>query len=83
VGTSRCDVRSAQRTDPAWSHRAFGGHKTNGQNLSEWKQGGFRESQKQQERRRLVRHLTEGAGKLNAHGDGVTITDRFSAVRLV
>jgi len=58
----------------------FGGCRINEQNLSKWRQGGYQDWQKQQERRNLVRQLAENAGELAADADGVEVSNHLSAV---
>jgi hypothetical protein len=58
----------------------FGGCRINEQNLSQWRGGGYRDWQKQQERRTLVRQLTEDAGELKTDAGGVELGNHLSAV---
>jgi hypothetical protein len=58
----------------------FGGRPINEQNLSEWRQGGYRDWAKQQERRHLVRQLTDAAGELHAEAGGVEVSQHLAAV---
>lgn len=58
----------------------FEGRPVSEQNLSEWKQGGYREWQRQQERHARVRQLTEDADELNGETGGVGLSDRLSVV---
>jgi len=58
----------------------FGGRAVNEQNLSGWKQGGFRDWQKQQERRATVRQLTDDSKELDADAGGVEASHHLSAV---
>jgi DNA repair exonuclease SbcCD ATPase subunit len=53
----------------------FGGRPVNEQNLSEWKQGGYREWLRQQETRSLVSNLTEQSDDLDEAADGQEISD--------
>jgi hypothetical protein len=48
----------------------FGGRPIREQNLSEWRHGGFRDWQRQQERCDLLRHIRSGAGDLGELMDG-------------
>jgi hypothetical protein len=48
----------------------FGGRPIREQNLSEWRDGGYRDWQEQQEKRGLLRQLTEEAGELNEAAGG-------------
>jgi len=52
----------------------------NGQNLSNWRKGGYQDWLKQQERRHLVRELTANAEELATDADGVEIGNHLSAV---
>jgi hypothetical protein len=58
----------------------FGGSRINAQNLSNWRKGGYQHWLKQQERRILVRELTENAEELAADAGGVEISNHLSAV---
>ena len=58
----------------------FGGSRINAQNLSNWRKGGYQHWLKQQERRNLVRELTENAEELAADAGGVEISNHLSAV---
>ncbi len=58
----------------------FGGSRINAQNLSNWRRGGYQHWLKQQERRNLVRELTENARELTEDADGVEISHHLSAV---
>jgi len=58
----------------------FGGSRINAQNLSNGRKGGYRHWLKQQERRILVRELTENAEELAADAGGVEISNHLSAV---
>jgi hypothetical protein len=58
----------------------FGGSRINAQNLSNWRKGGYQHWLKQQERRILVRELTENAEELAAEAGGVEISNHLSAV---
>ena len=58
----------------------FGDRLINAQNLSNWRNGGYQEWLKQQERRNLVRELTENAEELGMEAGGVEIGNHFSAV---
>jgi hypothetical protein len=58
----------------------FGGSRINAQNLSNWRRGGYQHWLKQQERRSLVRELTENAEELAADAGGVEISHHLSAV---
>jgi hypothetical protein len=58
----------------------FGGVGINAQNLSNWRQGGYQDWLKQQERRSLVRELTENAEELATDAGGVEIGNHLSAV---
>jgi hypothetical protein len=49
----------------------FGGRPINEQNLSEWKGGGYRDWQEQQEKRVMLRQLTEEAGELTEAAGGL------------
>jgi hypothetical protein len=58
----------------------FDGRAISEQNLSEWKQGGYRDWLKQQERRELVRQVTGDAEELDADAGGVEVSSRVSVV---
>ena len=58
----------------------FGGGAINPQNLSNWRKGGYQHWLKQQERRNLVRELTENAEELATDAGGVEIGNHLSAV---
>ena len=58
----------------------FDGRPISEQNLSEWKQGGYRDWLKQQERRELVRQITGDADELDADAGGVDVSSRLSVV---
>jgi len=58
----------------------FDGRPINEQNLSKWRGGGYQDWQKQQERRTLVRQLTEDAKELDADAGGVEVGNHLSAV---
>jgi hypothetical protein len=58
----------------------FAGQPVSEQNLSGWKQGGYRDWQKQQERRAVIRQLTEDSNELGAHAGGVEVGNHLSAV---
>jgi hypothetical protein len=52
----------------------------NEQNLSNWRKGGHRDWLKQQERRNLVREMTENAKELAKEADGVEVGNHLSAL---
>jgi hypothetical protein len=58
----------------------FGDGPVNAQNLSNWRKGGYQDWLKQQERRNLVRELTEYAEELATDAGGVEIANYLSAV---
>jgi hypothetical protein len=58
----------------------FGGRPIREQNLSEWKQGGYRDWQQRQERCALLRQLQAEAGELSAVTDGETFNRQLSLV---
>lgn len=58
----------------------FGGREINEQNLSEWKQGGFRDWQRRQEKCDYVRSLVELSDDLDAAADERSINDRLACV---
>jgi hypothetical protein len=58
----------------------FGGRPLNHQNLTEWKQGGFREWVTHEESCALVRSLTRRSGDLHDETDEIEISDRLSNV---
>ncbi len=61
---------------------AFGGRAVSEQNLSEWRQGGYRDWQRQQERRELVRQWTEDAKDLEGTAGGVPFNSALSTILL-
>jgi hypothetical protein len=61
---------------------AFHGVPVSEQNLSEWKQGGYREWQKQQERRELVRQWAEEAKDLEAMAGAAGFSASLSMILL-
>ena len=61
---------------------AFGGTAVREQNLSEWKQGGYREWQKQQERRELVRQWAEDAKELGSDAGDAGFSSSLSMILL-
>ena len=65
---------------PAVQAAESGGGPINAQNLSNWRKGGYQDWLKQQERRNLVRELTENAAELATDAGGVEIGNHFSAV---
>lgn len=58
----------------------FGGGQIKAQNLSNWRQGGYQDWQKQQERRHLVRELAANAQELAADAGEVEVANHLSAV---
>lgn len=58
----------------------FGGQPINKQNLSDWRQGGYRDWQRHQESLDLVRTLSEQGDELLEVTDGEAVSDRLSAV---
>ena len=58
----------------------FGGSPINEQNLSNWRQGGYQDWLKQQERRATVRELTKDSKELDADAGGVEASHHLSAV---
>ena len=58
----------------------FNGRPISEQNLSEWKAGGYRDWEKQQERQTLVRQLAEDAGDLEAANHQGTLNRQLSVV---
>jgi hypothetical protein len=58
----------------------FDGRPINEQNLSNWRQGGYQQWLKQQDRRDFVRQLAEYARQLAADADGVALSNLFSTV---
>jgi hypothetical protein len=60
--------------------REFGGRAINEQNLSEWRQGGFKDWQRQQEACDHVRRLTDQAAGLDEAAEQGRITDRLASV---
>jgi hypothetical protein len=60
----------------------FGGRPVSEQNLSEWKGGGYRDWQRSQERRDVVRQLTAEAEELAGTTGEVTVSAALSTVLL-
>lgn len=58
----------------------FGGREINEQNLSEWRQGGFRDWQRQQEACDRVRRLTDQSEALAEAAEGEQVSDRLAVV---
>ncbi len=58
----------------------FGGRPINEQNLSEWRQGGFRDWQRQQEACDHVRRLTDQAEALDEAAEETHVSDRLATV---
>ena len=65
---------------PAVPAAGLGGRGINAQNLSNWRKGGFQDWLKQQERRNLVRELTENAEELSMDAGGVELGNHLYAV---
>jgi hypothetical protein len=61
----------------------FGGRALTEQNLSEWKQGGYRDWLRQQESVSFVRELTETAAVMSDAAGTASVSDRLSAVLAV
>ena len=61
----------------------FDGRDINEQNLSEWRQGGYQDWLKQQDRRCMVRQLAEDAGQLHEDADGLEVSHHLAAVLTV
>jgi hypothetical protein len=61
---------------------AFDGAPVREQNLSEWKQGGYREWQKQQERREIVRQWAEDAKELESAAGDAGFSSSLSMILL-
>jgi hypothetical protein len=61
----------------------FGGKPIREQNLSEWKQGGYRDWQKHQERHEFVRELTGEAKDLESAAGAVPLSSGLSTLLLV
>src|SRR5579859_740547 len=58
----------------------FGGRPINEQNLSDWRQGGFREWESHEESRDLVRGLIERSDDLDGAADEIEISHRLSTI---
>ena len=58
----------------------FGASQINKQNLTNWRQGGYQQWLKQQERRQLVRELTQNTAELATDAGGVELANHLSAV---
>jgi hypothetical protein len=54
-----------------------------GQNLSEWRQGGYQDWLRHMEARQFIQDLAERAGELDQAADGKGISDRFGALLAV
>jgi hypothetical protein len=63
--------------------RDFGGGRISAQNLSNWRKGGFQHWLKQQDRRNLVRELTENAEELATAAGCVELGNHLSTVLVV
>jgi hypothetical protein len=63
--------------------KSFSFQPVNKQNLSEWRQGGYRDWERHEESRDLVRRLTEQTDDLHAAADGVEVSHRVSTVLAV
>ena len=61
----------------------FGGRPINEQNLSEWRLGGYREWERHEESRDLVRRLVEQTDNLDEEADGIDVSQRLSTVLAV
>ncbi|MEK7676120.1 MAG: hypothetical protein AAB676_09845 [Verrucomicrobiota bacterium] len=61
----------------------FGGRPVSEQNMSEWKQGGYREWERHAESCALVSRLTEQAGDLDAAAEDRAVSDRLSTLLAV
>jgi len=59
--------------------KEFGGDPINAQNLSNWRKGGYQDWLKQQERRAVVRELTENSKELDMDAGGVEVANHLSA----
>ncbi|HEX4644310.1 MAG TPA: hypothetical protein VH598_01750 [Verrucomicrobiae bacterium] len=66
-------VRAALKKD-------FEGRPISEQNLSDWKQGGYRDWERHEETRAMVRDLAERSGDLELDSAGLEISQRYSAV---
>jgi len=62
--------------------RDFAGEPISAQNLSNWRGGGYQHWLKQQDRRALVRQMTEDAADLDADAVGVEVANHWSALLL-
>jgi len=60
--------------------RDFGGRPVNEQNLSEWRQGGFRDWQRHQQSCDHVRRLTDQSEALNEATEKTDVSDRLATV---
>jgi len=58
----------------------FDGAPINAQNLSEWRQGGYREWLADQQRRDVLRHVADQAQGFEEAGEGARMSDRLSSV---
>jgi hypothetical protein len=59
---------------------SFAGREINGQNLSEWKQGGFQDWQRQEAACNHMRRITEQAEALTDAAETNSVTDRLATV---
>ena len=60
----------------------FGGRPISKQNLSEWKQGGYRDWERAEEHRLRVDRFTEEAARLAGSDEGPSLSERLSTVLL-
>ncbi|SPE60822.1 hypothetical protein SBV1_500020 [Verrucomicrobia bacterium] len=58
----------------------FDGAPINAQNLSEWRQGGYREWLADQQRRDVLRHVADQAQGFEEAGEGAPMSERLSSV---
>jgi len=60
----------------------FGGRSISKQNLSEWKQGGYRDWERAEETRLRVDHFTEEAARLAGSGEGPSLSESLTTMLL-
>ena len=63
--------------------KAFSSQPVSKQNLSEWRQGGYRDWERHEESCDMVRRLTEETDDLYEQADGIEVSHRLSAVLAV
>jgi hypothetical protein len=79
-GVTLVEWLNAQPKVRAVLKKDFEGRPISEQNLSDWKQGGYRDWERHEETRALVRDLAERSGDLETDSAGLEISQRFSTV---